>query len=125
MTTVTRTIAHVATMASLVIGGGCGSQPGAETSTNEVTVKGIVKLDGKPVTEGEIVFDPSNYQRQSPPKSAPIGKNGSYEVKTLAGLNTVRLGPGLLKKYPILQHRHKTFNAQDAENTFDFEADTK
>ena len=103
---------------------GCGT-PSGDTSTTEATVKGVVKLNGKPATEGEISFDASNYQRQVAPKVAPIGKDGSYTISTLVGPNTVKLGGSLLKKYEILSYRQKNMKVDRGDNTFDFETETR
>ena len=110
---------------SLLIAAGCGGSPGEETTSAEATIRGVVKLDGKPATEGEIVFDPSNYKRPAPQSKATIGKDGTYEVKTLAGQNVVFLGGTLARKYGILQRRRKNFTATAGDNTFDFETETK
>jgi hypothetical protein len=70
-----------------VAGGGCGNPFG---STEEATVKGIVRVRGKPATNGQITFRASNSNRRNAPTTnAPIGKDGSYTVKTLVGENSV------------------------------------
>jgi hypothetical protein len=59
-------------------------------SMEEGTVKGIVRVRGKPVTNGQITFRASNINRRNAPaKNAPIGTDGSYTVKTLVGENSV------------------------------------
>ncbi len=104
--------------------GGCGT-PSGDTSTAEATVKGVVKLNGKPATEGEISFDPSNYQRQVPAKTAPIGKDGSYTITTMVGPNTIKLTGPIVKKFGILAYRQKNLTVEKGDNTFDFETTTK
>lgn len=119
-------MARISASASLVVAVGCGgSPPSVDTSTAEATVKGVVKIDGKPATEGDISFDPSNYKRPAPVVSAPIGKDGSYTIKTMVGENTVKLGGSLTKKYQILQYNKTSFNVQAGENTFDYDASAK
>ena len=102
--------------------GGCeGSPPSVDSSTAEATVKGVVKVDGAPATEGEILFDASNYKRpDAAPRSAPIGKDGTYTIKTLTGENIVRLGGALTKKKNALQYTKRPVNVTSGENTFDF-----
>lgn len=109
----------------LLLAAGCSSEPTLDTAKTEAVVKGVVKLNGKPATEGEIIFDPANYQRNVPKVTAPIGKDGTYEIKTLVGDNMVTLGGVLPKKYGILQYRKFIFTAAPGDNTYDFVTDTK
>jgi hypothetical protein len=80
--------------AMLVMGWGCGDgKPSVSSSTEEATVKGTVSIKGKPAKKGEVVFDPSNYRRKDEPvRKTPINPDGTYEIKTLVGENTVRVG---------------------------------
>jgi hypothetical protein len=121
---VRRTLVSLLAAVALGIVGGCGDNPPAvDTSNTEATVKGVVKVGGVPATEGEIVFDPANYQRKdASPRSAPIGKDGTYTVKTLTGTNTVRLGGSLAQKNQLLAHETRACEVKSGENTFDFEA---
>ncbi|WP_422924559.1 hypothetical protein [Singulisphaera sp. PoT] len=77
--------------ASIVPVAGCGSgAPNVSSSTQEVTVKGTVTINGKPATSGEVIFDPSNvYRKFVSSKSAAIGADGSYTLTTLYGENKV------------------------------------
>ena len=120
---VRRTLVSLLTTASLGIVGGCGgSPPSVDTSHTEATVKGVVKVDGVPATEGDIVFDAANYKRKDvAARSAPIGKDGTYTIKTLTGANQVRLGGALAHKKPILQREMREVNVASGENTYDFE----
>src|SRR5262245_45902495 len=69
---------------------GCGSSPPVSGSRDEATVSGVVRLHGKPVDNGTVVFNVANVNRPSaPPREAPIGKDGSYTIKTLLGENNV------------------------------------
>ena len=107
---------------------GCGDSPPSVTSSKtEATVKGAVTIDGKPATAGSIVFDSSNISRpDAKPAEAPIGKDGTYSVKTFTGENQVKLkGNDLIKARPELQYERRTFNVQSGENTFNFEVVTK
>jgi hypothetical protein len=69
---------------------GCGSgAPPVESSMREGTVKGTVKVKGKPVNGGTIIFQPSNPKRKTEDRKAKIGKDGTYTVQTLVGENNV------------------------------------
>jgi hypothetical protein len=107
----------------VIIGWGCGGgTPAVDTSTTEATVKGVVAIRGKPVTQGTISFDPSNVKRKfEPVRSAPIGKDGSYAVKTLVGANQVTFSGPAFDKDRQLQDVLLPFDVQAAENTFNVE----
>ncbi|MFO0908918.1 MAG: hypothetical protein U0794_11260 [Isosphaeraceae bacterium] len=110
-----------ATGACALVMGGCGGPPAVDSSTTEATVKGVVKVDGEPVTEGEIIFDPANYLRKdAPQRTAPIGKDGSYTIKTLTGENIVRISGPATKKHSGLQYTKRPVNVNSGENSFDF-----
>jgi hypothetical protein len=117
----------VITVAAVGFLAGCGgSPPAVDTSHTEATVKGVVKINGVPATEGDISFDPSNYQRKDVgARSAPIGPDGTYTIKTLTGENQVRIGGSLATKKPIAARTVHTVDVKDGENTFDFEASEK
>lgn len=88
---------------------GCGDgKPAVDTSLTEATVSGIVTVKGTPATGGRILFNPSNSDRVVPTRSADIGPDGSYTIKTLTGDNRVTFngeiatknrGVGLVKEY--------------------------
>lgn len=105
-------------VAGLVIGWGCGEgKPSVDTSTAEATVKGTVTLNGKPATQGEVVFDPANYQRKdAAPRSAPIESDGSYSVTTLTGTNQVNVNSPELTDSDVAALE---FDVQSGDNTFD------
>jgi hypothetical protein len=115
------------TLATLGLLAGCeGSPPAVDTSNTEATVKGVVKVGGAPVTEGDIIFDPANYKRKdAQSRTAKIGPDGTYTIKTLTGENQVSLGGSLAKKKPILQRVHRSVDVHEGENTFDFESNEK
>src|SRR3954447_16518196 len=91
MRSVLRGLAGLASAGLVIVVSGCGDgRPSVDTSTTEATVKGTVSIRGKPATGGQVSFDPSNVARKSETaRKVPIGKDGSYEVKTLVGLNQV------------------------------------
>ena len=84
------------------LGQGCSNTPSVDTSTTEVTVTGVVTVKGKPASAGQISFNPSNRDRKVRAFSAPIGKDGSYTIKTYTGENEVRFSPDMDEAYPML-----------------------
>jgi hypothetical protein len=91
--TVKKWIAVSLVSAPLVIACGCGDQPSVTSSTEEGTVKGTVTIKGKLAKKGSVTFDPSNYRRtDAQPRTAPIKEDGTYEITTLVGENSVRVG---------------------------------
>jgi hypothetical protein len=88
---------------------GCGDgKPSMDTSLTEATVSGVVSVKGIPATGGAILFNPSNAGRIVPARSAPIGPDGNYTIKTLTGTNQVsfegevakkNVGVGLIKDF--------------------------
>jgi hypothetical protein len=68
--------------AAVALAGGCSPGVGA------YEVEGSVTLDGAPLTEGDIVFQPED------PKIGPEGgkiKDGRYKMKAKAGANKVEI----------------------------------
>lgn len=102
---------------------GCGDgAPPVSSSNAEATVHGTIKIDGKPVTGGEVNFDPSNVNRKSAGvNSAKIGKDGTYTVKTLAGGNSVSVTSPEVIKNPKLQYNSRGFEAKSGDNVLDFD----
>ena len=60
-----------------------------DTSMTEATVSGVVSVKGVPATGGTVLFNPSNAGRIVPTRTAPIGPDGTYTIKTLTGINQV------------------------------------
>lgn len=110
-------------IAVVVLGGGCsGGRPSVDTSTTEATVSGIIKVRGKPVTGGKVAFDPSNVERKSEPaRTAEIGKDGSYTVKTLVGMNMVSFSGPQFAKERELQDVNTQYNVQSGEQTYNID----
>ena len=86
---------------ALIAAWGCdggGGAPSASSSTEEATVQRTVTIKGVPAAGGEIQFDPANVNRKVMPRTAPIGKDGTYTIKTLVGGNSVTVrGPAIDK----------------------------
>ncbi len=88
---------------------GCSDgTPSMDTSLTEATISGVVSVKGVPAAGGTILFNPSNAGRIVPTRSAPIGPDGAYTIKTLTGINQVSFegevatknrGVGLLKDF--------------------------
>jgi hypothetical protein len=87
---------------------GCGSAtPYAEASLTEAKVSGRVTAAGKPVTKGQIIFDPANVNRRNErARTAELRTDGTYEVTTLIGENRVTVAipvPRTKGQYPYNQ----------------------
>jgi hypothetical protein len=100
---------------------GCGpGGPHAESSLAEATVTGRVESAGKPITKGQVIFDPSNVSRpREVARTAEIGPDGTYKVTTLIGENRVTVAiPGRRPKAgsPYVQQTVDVKAGQ--ENTF-------
>ena len=88
----------------------------------EATVTGVVTAKGVPVSVGgTIVFNPSNSGRIVPSRTAEIGSDGRYTIKTYTGDNQVSYGGELAKKYPGLGLRKDFATVASGENTIDFD----
>jgi hypothetical protein len=88
---------------------GCGdAKPYTDTSLTEATVTGVVSVKGAPATGGVIRFNAANSGRIVPARTADIGPDGHYTIKTYTGDNQVTFageiaeknrGLGLMKEY--------------------------
>jgi hypothetical protein len=98
-------------------GGGCGSgAPPVSSSMEEATVQGTVTVKGKPLTRGKITFDPANIKRKVAPRSAPIGPNGAYTIKTLIGENSVTVQGPTIDRDPNLALNQRMVDVESGEN---------
>jgi len=105
-----------------IVAGGCGSgAPRAESSMTEASVTGTVSEQGKPVTQGKVISDPSNVNRKAEvARSADIRKDGTYEVKTLIGANRVTVSiPAKTMKKGSSPYVQRICDVQAGSNTFD------
>ena len=90
------------------------------SSTEEAEVSGTIKVDGKPVDRGQVVFDPSsNVRKAAPSRVVPIGKDGTYSVKTLIGQNRVRFS-GISSKRNV-SFEEMAHDVQPGAATFDID----
>jgi hypothetical protein len=111
----------ITSLASAAVAGCGDGKPYTDTSLNEATVTGIVTAKGEPVMEGTIVFNPSNSGRKVPAKTATIGPDGRYTIKTYTGDNQVSYGDAVAKKYRGVGLRKDFASVQSGENQFDFD----
>jgi hypothetical protein len=122
------TLAASATL--LLAAVGCDGRPAVNSSTEEEgTVHGRVTVDGKPVTAGEVVFNPANHLRKMAAlRSAPIGADGTYTVTTLTGSNSVMIAPEAdpraRKKAGTVPSKMIPFEVKPGDNTFNIELPT-
>ena len=102
---------------------GCqGSTPSVDTTTAEASVHGTITFKGKPVTKGEVAFDPSNYLRKNEAsRRVEIGKDGSYSVKTLAGVNRITFRIPEMMHDAKLQDLSLEFQAQPGDNAYNMD----
>jgi hypothetical protein len=83
-------IALAALLTALV---GCSAAPDRESSLEDATVTGTVKVRGKLLEGGELNFNAVNPNRRVETRKAAIGKDGTYTGKAYLGLNTVTVFP--------------------------------
>jgi hypothetical protein len=101
---------------------GCGDgKPSIDTSLTEATVTGVVTAKGVPVPKGTINFNPSNSGRIVPTRTAEIGPEGTYTIKTYTGDNLVTYGGELAAKHVGVGLRRDFATVQSGENKFDFD----
>jgi hypothetical protein len=110
------------TFLSLATVPGCGDgKPSVDTSLTEATVTGVVTVKGVPATGGTILFNPSNSGRIVPTRTAEIGPDGRYTIKTYTGDNRVTYGGEIAKKNMGVGLRKDYASVQPGENKFDFD----
>jgi hypothetical protein len=101
---------------------GCGDgKPYTDTSLTEATVTGVVSAKGQPVTKGIISFNPANSGRLVGARTAEIGPDGHYTIKTYTGDNLVTYGGEVAEKNRGVGLRKDFATVQRGENTFDFD----
>jgi hypothetical protein len=72
---------------------GCSAEPDRESSLDEATVTGTVKVRGKLLAGGELNFNAVNPNRKVETRKATIGTDGTYSAKVFLGQNTVTVFP--------------------------------
>jgi len=110
--------------ATLLVAWGCeggGGRPSVSSSMEEATVKGTVTVKGTPVTKGMITFDPANVDRKVGPRTAEIGSDGTYTIKTLIGQNRVNVTGPTIARDPNLAMNESTVEVQSGDNQIPIE----
>lgn len=104
---------------------GCFSEaPPISGSMEEATVKGTVRVRGKPVNNGIVSFRCANVNRPGVAlKEAKIGKDGTYSVTTLLGENFVEVSCKELftPKNRVLVENERMVKVGRGENTIDLD----
>lgn len=111
-------------LAALLALGGCGGSgaPAATSSKEPAKVTGKVSQKGKPLAKIEVKFNPANVNRKEAPMvSATTGADGSYEITSLVGDNTVTLGGAAMAKNPKAVYFSKTVDLKPGDNTVDLD----
>jgi hypothetical protein len=107
---------------TLLASSGCGDgKPSIDTSLTEATVTGVVSVKGVPATGGTILFNPSNSGRHVPTRTAEIGPDGRYTIKTYTGDNQVTFGGEIAKKNMGLGLMKEYAGVKAGENTIDYD----
>jgi hypothetical protein len=114
------------TVALLFGCGGCSTQgvPYISSSQEETTVKGVVRVRGKPVDNGTVVFNAANVGRPNVAlRKASINKDGTYSLKTLVGGNNVQVSCKELLKAENRMFNESEFSltAERGETTFNID----
>jgi hypothetical protein len=108
--------------ACLALGCTGGGTPSVDTTTAEASVHGTITFKGKPVTKGEVAFDPSNYLRKNETsRRVEIGKDGNYSVKTLAGANRITFRIPEMMHDAKLQDLALEYEAKPGDNTYNMD----
>ena len=106
---------------------GCSAAPDRESSTDEATVTGTVKVRGKLLAGGELNFNAVNPNRKVDVRKAAIGKDGTYTAKAFVGLNTVTVFPPKPrnkqegKDFFGVNYEEKSITVKPGENSADLE----
>lgn len=98
---------------------GCGGgTPSVSSSEQKVQVSGTVTLKGKPLSGGQIMFDPSNINRRDAPvANLKISKDGTYSGETLVGENSVTVTNPTIQKSLDLSANREVVELKSGENT--------
>jgi hypothetical protein len=113
----------VATATSMFVVIGCGdSHPPVDSSLTEATVKGVIKLKGKPaVGGGTVIFNPSNVDRKVAAATTEIKEDGSFFLKTYTGGNEVKFSGPFMKEERGLALTTRYCELEPGENIINFD----
>jgi len=126
-----RLAAGTLALAILIPASGCGSDAGAPAvsgSMEEATVKGVVRLRGKPMKNGRVTFRTANVNRPNAPvREAEIGAGGEYTARTLVGLNFVEIAGAELTtpRNRMFLDNEQSLIIKSGENTLDLDLPPK
>lgn len=96
--------------------------PAVASGHEEVSVKGTVKVKGKPLEDGEITFDGANIKRKDGTFKTAKVKAGAYETKALVGGNSITVRSKEIDKDLGLSANSKFVELKAGEeNTVDIE----
>jgi hypothetical protein len=113
-------LASAALTAGVIVGCG-GGKPPVDTSTEEGTVTGSVRIHGKAPKSGKVIFDPSNHLRRETSRETEIGADGTYSITTLVGQNIVRLETPETTGDRVLSDFDLYYDVKPGENRYDIE----
>ena len=111
--------AGVPALAAILATLGCGDgAPSASSSTEQANVKGAVTYKGKPMPKIGVTFNPANVNRKSAPTvTATAADDGTYQLSTLVGENTVSLVGPAASKDAALSYFSKAVDLKAGDNT--------
>jgi hypothetical protein len=119
--------ARLGLAALLAVLAGCSAAPDRESSLEEATVTGTVKVRGKLLDGGELNFNAVNPNRRVDMRKAAIGKDGTFTAKAYVGLNTVTVTPPKPKnkqqgkEFFGVNYEEKSVTVKAGQNTADLE----
>lgn len=101
----------------LTLAVGCFSPSGesADLPGEEATVTGQVLIKGRKVTSGTIVFQPQG----GDPIEAAVQPDGTYSLRTVAGMNTVTVQGDALEKAAANMPMQAPQDVQPGDNIVD------
>lgn len=102
----------------LTVHAGC-REPG-ETPAHQAVVTGVVRIGGKTAREGEVVFQPTSLGGTATYR-APIAKDGSYRITTVAGDNFASVKGGKIKDDPIMATNQQLVPIEPGESVHDID----
>jgi len=103
-----------------IVGGGCGSSSGPGAPGTEGELSGTVTMQGKPVTFGEVFFEPTGGPAgDTAPRTAMTGADGLYKILLIPGQYraTVRKSQG--QKPPSALGEPKPLDVESGPKKFD------
>jgi hypothetical protein len=105
----------------------CSAAPDRESSLEEATVAGTVKVRGKLLDGGELHFSAVNPNRRVDPRNVAIAKDGTYSAKIFIGRNLVTVTPRKPRnkkegqEFFGVNSEEKSIDVKPGENTADLE----